>query len=82
MHGHIGAATLLLQKGAQVNTIPGGFDFAGTGLHYAALNGHPPMVEFLLQQGADVNLKDTKVGATPSGWAEHGGHPEIAERLR
>jgi hypothetical protein len=40
------------------------------------------MVEFLLEQGADVNVKDTKVGGTPSGWADSGGHPEIAESLR
>ncbi len=40
MHGHIDAAKLLLEKGAEINVIPGGFDFAGTGLHYAALNGH------------------------------------------
>jgi ankyrin repeat protein len=82
MLGHIDAAALLLRKGAQLNTIPGGFDYAGSGLHYAAFNGHRPMVEFLLEQGADVNLKDTKVGGTPAGWADAGGHPEIAERLR
>jgi len=82
MHGHIDAATFLLQRGAQLNTIPGGFDYAGTGLHYAAFNGHRAMVEFLLEQGADVNVKDTKVGGTPSGWADHGGHAEIAARLR
>jgi ankyrin repeat protein len=51
MHGHVDAATLLLKKGAEINTIPGGFDFAGTGLHYAALHGHREMVEFLIQQG-------------------------------
>src|SRR6185369_1919964 len=28
MHGHIDAATLLLDQGAQINVIPGGFDFA------------------------------------------------------
>lgn len=81
MHGHIDAATLLLSKGVEINVIPGGFDYAGTGLHYAALNGHRPMVEFLLAQGADRNVKD-KVGSTPAGWAEHGGHPELSELLR
>src|SRR5262245_34030297 len=45
MHGHIDAAKLLLEKGAEINTIPDGFDYAGTGLHYAALNGHRPMSE-------------------------------------
>jgi ankyrin repeat protein len=51
MHGHIDAASLLLKKGAQIDAIPPGFDYAGTGLHYAALNGHRGMVEFLIEQG-------------------------------
>lgn len=82
MHGHINAAELLLQRGAEINAIPGGFDYAGTGLHYAALNGHRAMVEFLLQKGADREVKDTKVGSTAAGWADHGGHPEIRDLLR
>lgn len=81
MHGHIDAATLLLDKGAEINVIPGGFDFAGTGLHYAALNGHRPMVEFLLARGADRSIKDTKVNSSPAGWADHGGHPELRDLL-
>jgi ankyrin repeat protein len=82
MHGHIDAAKLLLEKGAEINAIPGGFDFAGTGLHYAALNGHRPMVQFLLDHGADRDIKDTKVHSTPAGWAEHGGHTELLDLLR
>jgi ankyrin repeat protein len=82
MHGHIDAAELLLEKGAELNTIPGGFDFAGTALHYAALNGHRAMVEFLLERGADRTVLDTKVRSTPAGWAEHGGHPEISDLLK
>jgi uncharacterized protein len=81
MHGHIDAAKLLLEKGAQVNSIPGGFDYSGSGLHYAALNGHLPMVEFLSEQGADVTLRDTKVEATAAGWAEHGGHAAVKAHL-
>ena len=82
MHGHIDAAKLLLEKGAQINVVPGGFDYAGTGLHYAALNGHRAMVEFLLQNGADRDVKDTKVNSTAAGWAEHGGHIELRDLLR
>jgi ankyrin repeat protein len=81
MHGHIDAATLLLNRGAEINVIPGGFDYAGTGLHYAALNGHRAMVEWLLAHGAARNVKDTKVGSTAAGWAEHGGHPELRDLL-
>src|ERR1044072_4637869 len=82
MHGHSDAAKLLLEKGAEINTIPGGFDFAGTGLHYPALNGHRPMVQYLLDHGADRTIKDTKVNSTPAGWAEHGGHTELLDLLR
>lgn len=82
MHGHIDAAKTLLEKGAEINVIPGGFDFAGTGLHYAALNGHRPMVEYLLAHGADRNIKDTKVSSTAAGWAEHGGHNDLLDLLR
>lgn len=81
MHGHIDAAELLLNKGAQIDVVPGGFDYAGTGLHYAALNGHRPMVEYLLHHGADRTVKDTKVGSTAAGWAEHGGHPDVRDLL-
>jgi ankyrin repeat protein len=81
MGNHIDAARFLLDKGADINAIPHGFDYAGTGLHYAALRGHRGMVEFLLGAGADPNIKDTKVGATPSGWADHGGYPELRDYL-
>ena len=82
MHGRIEAAQLLLEKGAAIDAIPGGFDFAGTGLHYAAHNGHRAMVEFLLERGADPSIKDTKVNSDVAGWAEHAGHTEIVELLR
>ncbi len=81
MHGHIEAASLLLQHGAEINVVPGGFDYAGTGLYYAALNGQRTMVEFLLRHGADREVKDTKVGSDAAGWAEHGGHLELRDLL-
>ena len=67
MHGHIDAARLLLEKGARINAIPGGFDYAGTGLHYAALNGHRPMVEYLLQNGAIRRFRTPKSARQPPG---------------
>ena len=76
MHGHLEAASFLLEHGAQLNVIPGGFDYSGTALHYAAFNGHRAMVDFLIARGADVNIKDTKIGQTPASWADH------AERLK
>jgi len=81
MHNRLKAAKLLLQKGAEINAIPPGFDYAGTGLHYAAVNGQRAMVEFLIEQGADANVKDTKVGGSAAGWAEYGGHQELKDYL-
>lgn len=82
MHGHIDAARLLLDKGARINAVPGGFDYAGAGLHYAALNGHRAMIEFLLAHGVDKTVTDAKIGSTAAGWAEHGNHPELLDLLR
>ena len=82
MHNQIDAAKFLLEKGAQLNAIPPGFDFSGTALHYAAVNGHKDMVDFLVSSGADVKITDTKVNSTPSGWADHGGHAELRDQLR
>jgi len=82
MHGHIDAARVLLSRGAEINVIPGGFDYAGTGLHYAALNGHQQMIEFLIQHGANAGIRDEKVGNTPAGWADHAGHDQIRDFLK
>lgn len=81
MHNQIDAARLLLKKGAQIDAIPPGFDYAGTGLHYAALNGHRGMIEFLIQKGANPSIRDTKVNSTPAGWADHGGHTDLTQYL-
>jgi ankyrin repeat protein len=81
MHNQVEAARLLLQRGVDVNAIPSGFDYSGTGLHNAAINGHRAMVEFLVERGANANIKDTKVGATPAGWADYCGHTELRDYL-
>jgi hypothetical protein len=45
-------------------------DEAGaTPLHYAAIHGHRQIVQLLLEQGADINSRDSQFGATPAGWA-------------
>jgi ankyrin repeat protein len=86
--GQVAAAERLLRHGARINALPPGFDYAGTGLHYAAMDGHRPLVEYLLAHGADPCITSRKVGSTihhtdttAAGWAEHGGHPEIRELL-
>jgi hypothetical protein len=40
-----------------------------TALHYAAEAGHRDMVRLLLENGAAINARDDRFGATPTGWA-------------
>jgi ankyrin repeat protein len=80
--GRIETVDVLLDRGALVNCIPAGFDYAGTPLHYAALGGRRETVDQLLRRGADPTVRDTKIGKLPEDWAEHGGHKDIAEHLR
>ncbi len=81
INDRVEAVERLLQIGARIDSIPPGFDFAGTGLHNAALQGHRRMVEFLVARGANVNILDTKVGQTAAGWAAYGGHEDLKNDL-
>lgn len=81
INNHLEAVKLLLKKGAEVNAIPPGFDYAGTALHNAAVQGNKGIVEFLIQQGADATVLDTKVKSTAAGWADHGGHIQLRDLL-
>jgi ankyrin repeat protein len=53
-----------------------------TALQIAAQAGNREAVEALLAAGADPTLRDALYGGPASGWAEQGGHAELAARLR
>jgi len=40
-----------------------------TALHFATENGHREIVQLLCENGADINARDGRFGATPTGWA-------------
>ena len=85
MNGHGAAIRRLVALGADVN---GRGTFGGpdhgqgaTALHLAAQAGEAESVETLLELGANPTTRDALHGGTPAGWAKHGCHPELAERL-
>jgi len=77
----IDAVKCLLERGARINAIPPGFDYAGTALHYAAMFGHRELVDLLIDRGARLDIRDTKVNALAAGWAAHGGHQDLSDYL-
>jgi hypothetical protein len=81
INDRLAAARLLLQKGAALDAIPPGFDYSGTALHQAAVQGHRDIVDFLIAQGARADRRDTKVDKLPADWAAYGGHSDLAEHL-
>jgi Ankyrin repeats (3 copies) len=77
MAGDLDVTRLLLERGA------GGPDHGQgvTALHLAAQSGRVEAVETLLELGADPTIRDALHDGTPAGWARHGCHPGLAERL-
>jgi ankyrin repeat protein len=84
-NGRVAAVRKLVELGADPNQRGsfGGPDHGEgvTALHLAAQSGQREAVETLLQLGADPTLRDALHNGPPSGWAEYGGHLELAALL-
>ena len=76
-HG-IAALALLLGLGYDVSARG---RWQTTALHEAALRGDPGMCHWLIERGADLTAKDERFSSTPSGWAAHAGHLDLAAEL-
>lgn len=97
-HTGLGDTLLLQQPGLIKSTGPNdvemltylielGFDIndrsdTKTALHHAAEGGDTIRARLLIDHGADPNVVDTHIGATPWGWANYFGHHDTAEFLR
>ena len=80
--GSVESAAYLLDRGADINAQPSGFDGQGTPLHWAASKKVARMVELLIEHGADISAIDLQYRATPLGWAEHFKRQEMVELLK
>ena len=76
-YGHEETATLLVERGANVN---GKDSYGETPLHDAAYTGHHGMVRVLLERGADASAKDA-FGRTAEEVATARSHHEVAATL-
>ena len=56
-------------------------DLKQTALHWAAYNGDEVLVDWLLERGANPKLQELQFNGTCAGWADAGGHPDLAKRL-
>ncbi|HEX6026328.1 MAG TPA: ankyrin repeat domain-containing protein [Solirubrobacter sp.] len=77
-NGHTAIARALLAQGARVDAR--GY-FNAPAIHWAAINGHADTVAFLLEAGADPDLKDDEFDADALGWAREGNSPSVVELL-
>ena len=77
--GQQAAAATLLDVGAKINAKPPGYHWRGTALHAAVWRGDRDLVEWLLELGADPEIRDGLAHSNAAGWANHHGHPELVE---
>ena len=59
-HGDISAIKFLLRNGESLQSLGNNFDLNG-----AVFHGYPRLCQFLIEQGADVNLPLAETGETP-----------------
>lgn len=74
LKGHLELARKLIERGADVNKT------GWTPLHYAATNGHLPVIELLLEQHAYIDAESPN-GSTPLMMAAHYGTPAAVKLL-
>ena len=75
--GHLDTVALLLERGANINTVVTG---RGTAITSAAMNGHLNVVAFLLDKGADITAGRFGAG-TPIREAALAGHLGVVQLL-
>lgn len=70
--------TILLSHGANIDYTPFRNE---TQLHWAGWYGKREKAEFLIEHGANTNIRDERYDLTPAGWAMENGHTELSNYL-
>ncbi len=84
--GRVDAVHALIDLGAEVDRLGtfGGPSHGGgvPAINIAAQAGQTEAVQALLDAGADPTIRDAIHGGAADGWADFGGHPELAALIR
>jgi Ankyrin repeats (3 copies) len=75
LNRHFEIASFLLERGADINTNWATHEPASI-LHEAAIQENEDAVRFLIDHGADLNMKDYRYHSNAEGWARYGSHDE------
>lgn len=70
INSHFEVATFLLAHGADINTTWSSHEPASI-LHELVFHANYPAMQFLIDRGIDMTIRDYRWNATAQGWAEH-----------
>ena len=84
-HNRIEAAKFLLSQGVDINAMVPGLDARATILHWTASSSHAEgslsVISFLLDHGANPNIRDEYHNETPLGWARYCKREDVVNLL-
>jgi Ankyrin repeats (3 copies) len=75
LNRHFEIASLLLERGADINTNWATHEPASL-LHEAAIQGNEEAARFLVDHGADLTIEDPRYHSNAEGWARYGANNE------
>lgn len=82
LNGNAAAVSRTLSYGADVNKTSADLYSHGTPLHHAVASGSMDAVKILVDNGANLFVKDTVYGGRPLDWAVYGKQVDIATYLK
>ena len=80
MNQHMDVADYLIKQGVDINA-EWSLHEPATILHHLAFLGKLEMVQFLVERGADMNIKDFRYQADALGWAKYNGQNQVVSYL-
>jgi ankyrin repeat protein len=81
MNEHLEIATYLVDRGADIN---GDWSLhePATILHHVAFTGKLKVVQFLVERGADLSIRDLRYDSDALDWASYNGQKKVVDYLK